>query len=138
MPAELALAHLDDGTRLGTPNPAGVELALTGNLLAGGLELLGGLAGEEDDGDGLVIVLAGAGLPLDGVALAGGDDLAALGLVHGVEPSELGDGARGEGHEGRGGDGELHLDGVGMNDCRQAMNCLSWNDRQGVALSRRE
>lgn len=106
------LVHLDDEARLGAPNAERVGLGLTGNVLAGGLEGVGGLAGKEDDGDGLVVVLAGGGLPLDGVARAGGDDLAALGLVHGVEPSELGDGARGEGHDGRGGDGELHLDGV--------------------------
>ena len=85
--------------------------ALTGNGLGARDESGGRFAGEEDDGDGLGIVLGGGGVPNNGVGLASGDDLARHRLGDGVEPGYLGQGAGDEGQEGRGGDGELHLDG---------------------------
>ena len=91
--------------------------ALTGNGLGAREESGGRIAGDEDDGDGLGIELGGGGIPNNGVRLASGDDLARHRLGDGVEPGNLGEGAGDEGHEGRGGDGELHLDGLSEKTC---------------------
>lgn len=87
----------------------GMRQVHTSNGLGTGDESLGGLASEEDDGDELIIVLGGSSVPGDGVSLASGEDLTLGGLGHGVEAGDLGEGAGDEGHEDRGGDGELHL-----------------------------
>lgn len=86
-----------------------LPLLLTGNGLDGDLGVLGSTT-DQRDGDLLAGVL-GLGLPGDVEGGASGDLLPVGGSENGVEVGDLGEGLGGEGHEGSGGDGELHLEG---------------------------
>lgn len=100
---------------------------LTDNGLLAGDEGLRGGTGEEVDRDGLIVVLGGGSLPDNGERVASGNNLTLLGLVDGVETGNLGKGARDEGHEGRGGDGELHLEGYTKNPLGRRRITSEWS-----------
>lgn len=86
-----------------------VVVNTSGNGLDGDLGVLGSTT-DQRDGDLLAGVL-GLGLPGDLEGLTGLDLLPVGGGEDGVEVGNLGKSLGGEGHEGSGGDGELHLEG---------------------------
>lgn len=87
---------------------SGVVVNTGGNGLDGDLGVLGSTT-DQRDGDLLAGVL-GLSLPGDLEGLAGLDLLPVGGGEDGVEVGNLGKSLGGEGHEGSGGDGELHLE----------------------------